>query len=60
MHKPKQTISETTLGTPFQPLRTAMMLAYVVSDGRLFGLKPSEWAMLLVGVILCGLVTLLF
>jgi hypothetical protein len=35
------------------------MKAYLVSDGRLFALKPSEWAMLFVGVALCGLVTLL-
>jgi hypothetical protein len=34
-------------------------MAYVVSDGRLFGLKPSEWSMLLVGVALCGFVMLL-
>jgi hypothetical protein len=60
MHKPKQTISETTLGTPIQPLCPATMMAYIVSDGRLFGLKSSEWAMLLVGVVLCGLLTLLF
>jgi hypothetical protein len=36
------------------------MLAYVVSEGRLLALKPSEWSMLLVGVALCGFVTLLF
>jgi hypothetical protein len=36
------------------------MMAYVVSDGRLFALKPSEWSVLLVGVALCGVVTLLF
>ena len=35
------------------------MMAYVVSDGRLFGLKPAEWSMLLVGVALCGFVMLL-
>jgi hypothetical protein len=35
------------------------MMAYVVSDGRLFGLKPSDWSMLLVGVALCGFVMLL-
>ena len=34
------------------------MLAYVVSEGRLFALNPSDWAMLLVGVALCGFVTL--
>ena len=31
------------------------MLAYVVSEGRLFALNPSDWAMLLIGVALCGL-----
>jgi hypothetical protein len=31
------------------------MLVYVMSDGRLFALKPLEWAMLLVGVAICGL-----
>jgi hypothetical protein len=36
------------------------MLAYVMSDGRLFALKLSEWAMLLVGVAICGFLTLLF
>jgi hypothetical protein len=25
------------------------MLSYVVNEGRLFALKPSEWSMLLVG-----------
>ena len=35
------------------------MLAYVVNEGRLFALKPSEWSMLLGGVTLCGLLTLL-
>jgi hypothetical protein len=35
------------------------MLAYVKSDGRLFGLNSSDWSMLLGGVTLCGLLTLL-
>jgi hypothetical protein len=35
------------------------MLAYVVSEGRLFALKPSDWSMLLGGVTFCGLMTLL-
>jgi hypothetical protein len=35
------------------------MLAYVVSEGRLFALKPSDWSMLLGGVTLCGILTLL-
>ncbi len=40
--------------------RVLAMMAYMVSEGRLFALKPSEWSMLLVGVALCGLATLLF
>jgi hypothetical protein len=40
--------------------RAPAMLAYVVSEGRLFALNPSDWAMLLVGVALCGFGTLLF
>jgi hypothetical protein len=36
------------------------MMAYVVSEGRLFALKPSEWSMLLVGVALCGFLTMHF
>ena len=40
--------------------RVTSMLAYVVNEGRLFELKPSEWSMLLGGVALCGLLTLFF
>jgi hypothetical protein len=36
------------------------MMAYVVIEGRLFALKSSEWSMLLVGVALCGFLTMLF
>jgi len=36
------------------------MMTYVVSEGRLFGLTPSDWTMMLVGVALCGIITLLF
>jgi len=36
------------------------MMAYVISDGRLLALRPSEWSTLLVGVALCGLAVLLF
>jgi len=36
------------------------MLAYVVSEGRFFALKPSDWSLLLGGVMLCGLLTLVF
>jgi hypothetical protein len=34
------------------------MLAHLVSDGRLLELKPSDWTFLLVGIGLCGLITL--
>jgi hypothetical protein len=34
------------------------MLAHLVSDGRLLELKLSDWTFLLVGIGLCGLVTL--
>ena len=30
------------------------MMAYAVSEGRLFWLKPSEWSVLLVSAALCG------
>jgi hypothetical protein len=40
--------------------RVPAMMAYVVSEGRVFALKPSEWAMLLIGVALCGFAALLF
>jgi hypothetical protein len=36
------------------------MIAYIVSEGRLFELKPSEWAIMLAGVALCGFIALLF
>ena len=40
--------------------RVSTMFAYVVNEGRLFALKPSDWSMLLGGVALCGLLTLFF
>ena len=40
--------------------RAIAFMASMVSEGRLCGLKPSEWSMLLVGVALCGIATLLF
>lgn len=40
--------------------KVSAMLAYVVSEGRLCAMKPSEWSMLLAGVALCGFVTLAF
>ena len=36
------------------------MMAYVVNEGRLCALKPSEWSLLLAGVALCGFATLVF
>jgi hypothetical protein len=36
------------------------MIAYVVGEGRLLSLKPSEWLILIVGGTLCGFLTLLF
>ena len=36
------------------------MLAYVVSDGRVCALKPSEWSILLAGVVICGFATMVF
>jgi hypothetical protein len=40
--------------------RVPAMIAHVVSEGRLFWLRPSEWSLLLVGVAFSGLLTLLF
>ena len=40
--------------------RVTAMMTYVVNEGRLCALKPSEWSLLLVGIGLCGLATLLF
>jgi hypothetical protein len=40
--------------------RVSAIMTYVVSEGRVFALKPSEWSMLLVGVALCGVVAVLF
>jgi hypothetical protein len=40
--------------------KVSSVLAYVVHDGRLCALKPSEWSILLAGVALCGFGTLLF
>jgi len=35
------------------------MMAYVVNDGRLLALKPSEWFLMLAGVALTGFLALL-
>jgi hypothetical protein len=36
------------------------MMAYVASEGRLFWLTPTDWAVLLGGMMLCALLTPLF
>jgi hypothetical protein len=40
--------------------RVSAMMAFVVSDGRLCALKPSEWSLLLFGVAICGFATVVF
>ncbi len=40
--------------------RGSALMAYVVNEGRLCALKPSEWSLLLAGVALCGFATLVF
>ncbi|MGA8970855.1 MAG: hypothetical protein WB382_21620 [Pseudolabrys sp.] len=40
--------------------KVSAVLAYVMNEGRLCALKPSEWSILLVGVALCGFGTLVF
>lgn len=40
--------------------RVTAMMSYVMSEGRLCALKPSEWSLLLVGIGLCGFATLVF
>jgi hypothetical protein len=35
------------------------MLSCVLTEGRLFGLAPLDWSVLLGGSVLCGLLTLL-
>ena len=48
------------MGRIIQDCEMTAMMKYVVSEGRLFGLTPSEWSMMLVGVAFCGFITLLF
>jgi hypothetical protein len=38
--------------------KVSSVFAYVVNDGRVCALKPSEWSILLAGVALCGVVTM--
>ena len=35
-------------------------MTHVMSEGRLFGLTPFDWAVLLVGMTMCGALTSLF
>jgi hypothetical protein len=39
--------------------QVSAMVAYVMSEARLFWLKPSEWLLLLVSAAICGFLTLL-
>jgi len=54
------TTVDMVLGMRMVQQRVPAMMAYVVSEGRVFALKPSEWGMLLIGVTLCGFAALLF
>ena len=40
--------------------RVSAVVSFVMSEGRLFSLKASDWSLLLAGVAVCGLATLLF
>ena len=44
----------------FVERRASAMMGYVVSEGRLFSLKASEWLVLLGSAIVCGFITLFF
>ena len=48
------------LGVEAKMQRVSAMLTYVVNEGRLCALKPSEWSILLAGVAICGVGTLVF
>jgi hypothetical protein len=40
--------------------KMSSVLAYVVSEGRVCALKPSDWSILLAGVVICGFATMVF
>jgi hypothetical protein len=40
--------------------KVSALMSYVVNEGRLCALKPSEWSLLLAGIALCGFATLVF
>ena len=48
------------VGVEAKMQRVSAMLAYVVNEGRVCALKPSEWSILLAGVAICGFGTLVF
>ena len=48
------------LGVEAKMQRVSAVLAYVVNEGRVCALKPSEWSILLAGVAICGFGTLVF
>jgi hypothetical protein len=37
--------------------RTTAMMSHVLNEGRLFGLGPVDWSLLLGSFVLCGLLT---
>jgi hypothetical protein len=53
-------VAVTRYGAAGSKQRAPAMMAYVASEGRLFGLTPTDWAVLLVGMMLCGVLTPLF
>ena len=40
--------------------KMSLVLAFVVSEGRVCALKPSDWSILLAGVVICGFATMAF
>ncbi|HEY6383025.1 MAG TPA: hypothetical protein VIY07_14610 [Pseudolabrys sp.] len=40
--------------------KMSSVLAFVVSEGRVCALKPSDWSILLAGVVICGFATMVF
>jgi hypothetical protein len=39
---------------------TPVMMAHIMSEGRLLGLAPFDWSVLLLGMMFCGILTSLF
>jgi hypothetical protein len=40
--------------------KVSSVVAYLVHEGRVCALKPSEWSILLAGIAICGFGTLVF